>query len=706
MGSLSRGDDPLRERIRRLEERLAELERELDAMNVVDIGSGSWRAIVEDLLLEFDRDNLVLLLGSGISQFSPSNVPTGHWVSVRLRQELLAAIPPNQRWRIDYLTRDVPFEVLMARLAELDVERARDLVLGLVNVTLPNELHRQVADLLLQAAALGRHVSALTTNYDMGIWLAVQERSAGSDPRPNLVIREKDVKGPRRTPSLFHIHGSASDRITLVLDYPTEFQLEPWKRKLLVRNVKGKALLVLGFSARDLDVAQALADARPKRLVWARETRADCDVPTWPWAAQRMVDSVGTERTTALNVERRLDLVLEPFIQRASVPLDIDEAVLQERFRRVTQLLGSSELRLWARWTAVRAGDWSLGLELPEDERQLLRRSQELDLRAFASFYAGRYLTAASLEREAANRSRIEGRSDHEYVYHRNNEAEFYNRGAHSQYALGAIGQSAWFAMRHRDQTTAHDRLALQRETRNLLGSIGPLWPLPAILLTRLPLLDVPARTMVAILQRLNQSGDLEKFALLEFFSASPTASTLLRSEARFAWLGQKQRLINLYRVSALQELAKPGWNSIKKLETAFRRAYLAAQWSALVSDSVRLGRSWLVLLEVNHALRKLDARHRNALERLVCSELQDEWAAAQHASDSSQGDHRELPLDLHLADRLPDAASLAWAHVRRSQTSRIALGVASVIYEWGLRSGDYRGRPRRLLGLALLETS
>ncbi len=31
MGSLSRGDDPLRVRIRRLEERLAELERELDA---------------------------------------------------------------------------------------------------------------------------------------------------------------------------------------------------------------------------------------------------------------------------------------------------------------------------------------------------------------------------------------------------------------------------------------------------------------------------------------------------------------------------------------------------------------------------------------------------------------------------------------------------------------------------------------------------
>lgn len=31
MGSLSQGDDPLRARIRRLEERLAELERELDA---------------------------------------------------------------------------------------------------------------------------------------------------------------------------------------------------------------------------------------------------------------------------------------------------------------------------------------------------------------------------------------------------------------------------------------------------------------------------------------------------------------------------------------------------------------------------------------------------------------------------------------------------------------------------------------------------
>lgn len=31
MGSLSRDDDPLRARIRRLEERLAELEREIDA---------------------------------------------------------------------------------------------------------------------------------------------------------------------------------------------------------------------------------------------------------------------------------------------------------------------------------------------------------------------------------------------------------------------------------------------------------------------------------------------------------------------------------------------------------------------------------------------------------------------------------------------------------------------------------------------------
>src|SRR5262249_31165694 len=138
-------------------------------------------------------------------------------------------------------------------------------------------------------------------------------------------------------------------------------------------------------------------------------------------------------------------------------------------------------LSLWARWTAIRAGCWDIANTLTPAERTLLPRSMQLEIASFGHYYAGQHARGAILQRDAALYTINEGAPLDRYLYHRNNEAEFYNRGGFTQQAMSTVIDAGWNYFRRRKHASDMRMLALKREFRNLLSCLTLLWPLPAI---------------------------------------------------------------------------------------------------------------------------------------------------------------------------------------------------------------------------------
>jgi hypothetical protein len=400
-------------------------------ISVIDLFSADWSILADDLRAVFEAGDLALLLGSGISQFTPSHVPAGTKISGRFREEILARLPPQERVRVSYLTHKIPFEALMARLTELNAIVARDVVLTLTMVTEPNGLHCQVADLLGQSARKRKDLTIVTTNYDMGVTEALRDVIWPSNiSQPNLVMHPQDVTRDKHQHTIFHIHGATDDPETFVLDYNTEFQLESWKKRYLHERLRGKTLLVLGFSGYDLDVSEALATVGLKRLIWVHATRDECSMETWSVGARNLADAVGHDNVIALNVNYHIQAVLEPLT--FPVTLERNETNIDERFRKVLDAYATPQqpwLTLWARWTAIRAGCSNLANSLTPAECALLPQSQQQEIQSFGYYYTGKHAKGAALQRDAAFCTINESEPLYRYLYHRNNEAEFYNRG-------------------------------------------------------------------------------------------------------------------------------------------------------------------------------------------------------------------------------------------------------------------------------------
>lgn len=240
-----------------------------------------------DLAAIVGSDPLAILAGSGISIWKPTELPTGmqftqgtfdalfrspgmpslaardetfleHWF-----MEGFAAPPAVSERRLPA----IPFEVVMERCPRQDV--LGPLVRELYDGDRANPVHDAVADLV----ASGRAASIITTNYDRGLDTAL--RAAGAAiPR---VVRESDA--PAHPNVYFKIHGTADAGFedSLVYRLRAEGALPRWKRILLQATVKGRVLVVVGYSGVDFDICPELGIAQPLLVAWNFRTDADLD---------------------------------------------------------------------------------------------------------------------------------------------------------------------------------------------------------------------------------------------------------------------------------------------------------------------------------------------------------------------------------------------------------------------------------------------
>ena len=273
---------------------------DLDAAN-------AWRPHHERILRLRDAGNLAIIVGSGVSQFAPSNVPVAATVTWRLHRLLLRTIPRAERGRVARLTRDVPFEVLIGRLRELDEDWATDVVRSLVSTSAPNSVHRLLIAYAGAARNAGTTCPIVTTNYDQGLHLAalkarvdIHEIVAGSEPAAS------------HRPEILYVHGYIDRPTTLVLDFRSEFAISGNRIRHLRRLVTGRELLIVGFSGGDLDVSDALADAGPSGCTWIRTMPETCEPERWHRSARQLLERVPPGHRTVVACRGRLGEIFDP----------------------------------------------------------------------------------------------------------------------------------------------------------------------------------------------------------------------------------------------------------------------------------------------------------------------------------------------------------------------------------------------------------
>jgi len=215
-----------------------------------------------------DTADISVLLGSGISIWKPTSLPTGQAVSLGVFRALFCttgeSIPEGDpRSRIQAIIQRIPFEVIMDKCPAPQI--VESVVRGIYDVSRPNPVHRGFARALLE----GKIRSIITTNYDCCMDHCLHGDIYGHYP-VTRILREEDFARRLSSRIYFKIHGSAENENadTLIVRLRQEGRLPVWKRELLKQLLGDNTLLVVGYSGLDFDVCPELLGVGAKRVFW------------------------------------------------------------------------------------------------------------------------------------------------------------------------------------------------------------------------------------------------------------------------------------------------------------------------------------------------------------------------------------------------------------------------------------------------------
>ena len=204
---------------------------------------------------------IVVIAGSYISIFAPTNLPSGTMVCEELWNMIFG--PKFPEWlKRDF--RRVPFEAVMQCYPHRT--HLGSIVSRMFWRDLGNPIHTHLSESLEK----GSIAAVITTNYDLGFesCLARFPGTTIVDDEETLEKHRAKTSGP--TPKMcFKIHGTVSKEETLVYDLEKEGRLKEWKKSLLAELVKDKVIIAIGYSGRDFDICPELSESTHQaHVVW------------------------------------------------------------------------------------------------------------------------------------------------------------------------------------------------------------------------------------------------------------------------------------------------------------------------------------------------------------------------------------------------------------------------------------------------------
>jgi hypothetical protein len=337
---------------------------------------------------------IVAFLGSGVSIWEPTNLPTGKaFGSAIFRALFHESGKVNDSLgdkALEELFSRIPFEIVMEQCPEPHI--LTELLIDIFNVTEYNDVHRLFAEALVNDCV----AAVVTTNYDCCI-----ERALGDilgSPigtvmgQVRRVVDEKDATSKLTKRVYFKIHGSADDPSaeSLVFRLQHESVLPTWKRSLLKSVIEDRTLLLIGYSGLDFELCPEIPLLRPAQVLWNVISENEI-TPN----ARRILQGADT----AL-IAGDMRILLAALVRRVNAtlgkPTNDIEALVRSRF-------GEPTLRLWRARLLNSLSYGKAALVVIEDlmkegassatTRPLI--TQLLDAKARAFHYIGAYKRAA-----------------------------------------------------------------------------------------------------------------------------------------------------------------------------------------------------------------------------------------------------------------------------------------------------------------------
>src|SRR5712692_1771615 len=292
---------------------------------------------------QWREPGLVLLVGSYVSTFSPTNLPTGMHFTKYVFDLLFGPERTSGGAWPKWLERDfqqVPFEVVMQNYPDRQaIRRSVQRVFGASRV---NSVHKIFAE-----AVSNRNVrSIITTNYDLCLdaeFEQVGEISKIWDKRTWELHRDR-LDGSSMV--YWKIHGTAraGELDSLVIDLSTEGRMDEWKQELLAKLLKDKSLVIVGYSGRDFEICPALAyHTHPRHVLWLQPTHV---MP--PNGRRVLIEQQGT-----LAIGDLQDFLPKVFLKQVALDcgtskfdLQVDSRLIQEWRARILEWMACGRFAL------------------------------------------------------------------------------------------------------------------------------------------------------------------------------------------------------------------------------------------------------------------------------------------------------------------------------------------------------------------------
>jgi hypothetical protein len=363
---------------------------------IIDPSSRRLSAEALEVFLTHFRDPPCVFVGSGISIWPPSHLPSGQgftnamfsllFESIDFRpseKNLLAQLfgqQPSQRFS------GIPFEHLMECCPFED--KANTLINRLYDSRRFNELHRALAQVLKE----GKINSIITTNYDCCLDEALEGEAfpfikVVTDSQARDALRRESV------PCYFKIHGSIEKGLEQSPMYSLKHEglLHPDKRRLLRDLVAGRSLLMIGYSGLDFELCPEIERLQFKQLIWNGRTN---DYPSV--SARRVIEK---KAGTLLYGDMRQ--LMKNWLGIEDLPPDLPELSAEEKEAYlklltdlVQQIFSDEELRVWGIRVLNSLGAPSLAFRilatLPHSSNPFVMRIEN----GRAEFHSGRYKEA------------------------------------------------------------------------------------------------------------------------------------------------------------------------------------------------------------------------------------------------------------------------------------------------------------------------
>ena len=221
-----------------------------------------------DILDLHGDDEYIYFIGSGVSIWEPTNFPTGIEFSNSLFDQIFpdenSCISPKNLHFAKKLFNKIPFEVIngLCPCKSKILNMLRDEM----QVANPNHLHY----FLMQSLANNpQNRAIITPNYDLAFENTILNSKINIIKRITL---ESDTNNldPCSNKILFKIHGSFDDQSgkSLVYELSQEGRLPGWKRGLFHNLIKGRTIIIIGYSGIDFDICPEIALAEPRKIIW------------------------------------------------------------------------------------------------------------------------------------------------------------------------------------------------------------------------------------------------------------------------------------------------------------------------------------------------------------------------------------------------------------------------------------------------------